>query len=169
MAGNSNKKTTTAANKATSSVDADGFEQLPTIDGEQRYDESEWVEPDEGVVIKGTLERAFVIPDTMGSNGKANAKPFRACYGVVTDDGQRLTFGEKAAFKNAIRELNLGDAIKLEFLGKEALMVNGRPSGKTVWRVKLGVARTTHPGVGVLATLYASHAELVKSGGDLPF
>lgn len=163
---NEKKKNAAKSTAPAAAIDSDGFEALPVIDGEQKFDESTWVEPDEGVVIEGELTRAFVIPDTLGA-GKG--KPFRACFGVRDADGGEWTFGEKAAFKPAIRKLSLGDVIRLEFTGKEALIVNGRPSGKTVWRVKFAVKRALKPGAGVMATLFASHAELVERGEDLPF
>lgn len=165
-AASSNVIANAIANKTAPVIDDDGFESLPVIEGEQQFEQSEWVEPGEGVVIEGALTRAFVVRDTLGGD---KGKAFRACYGVESAEYGALTFGEKASFKEQIRKLNLGDSIKLTFLHKEALKANGRPTGKTVWRVKFGVKRTDKPGLGVLPTLFQSHADLVTRGEDLPF
>lgn len=147
-------------------VDADGWESQPTVDGsegEQTFADAEWVEPAPGTVIEGNLVRGFVTPDTLG--GK---KPFRACYVVMNEQGHEFTFGEKAAFKTAIRQLNIGDAIRIEFLKKEAIVIKGKRDGRTAWRVDFK-AKRAGTGASIADELTKSHALAVKRGDATPF
>ena len=104
--------------------------------------EGEWVEAKEGLVVEGTLERAFATADEDGSNP-------RACYGVrgrmswpgsdgkpsATAEGVFLV-GERAAFKQPIRELKLGTSVRLTFLTKEPIMRAGKKTGMDMWKMK---------------------------------
>lgn len=159
MAGKNKQTSNTAA------VDANGFEKLDTIDGTEgvSFADAKWVEPGEGVTIAGELVRAFVTKDTLGGE-----KDFRACYVVKDANGVEETFGEKAAFRQAIQGLKLGDTITLTFKTKEAIMKNNRPTGKEAWRVDLFVNRTGK-GRKVIDELLASHRALIAAGADLPF
>lgn len=146
-------------------IDGDGFERQDTVDGDSgvTYADAEWVEPAAGTVIEGELTRAFVIPDTLGGD-----KAFRACFVAKDANGDEWTFGEKAAFKVAIRALNVGDAIKLTFKGKEPVKKNGKPTGKTAWRVEL-LAKRTGGGKRIADELMDSFRQLKARGEDLPF
>jgi len=136
-----------------------------TADGESTFEEAEWVEPGEGVVIEGVLMRAFVLRDELGGD-----RPFRACYVIADDKGDEWTFGEKASFKSAIRSLKMGVTMRLTFLKKEKMTdpKTKKPTGKTIWRTRLD---TKDEGVGeaVIDALKKSHAELMAKGEDVPF
>lgn len=140
------------------------WKKLDTADEAPVMEQAEWVTLAEGVVLEGMLMRGFVIPDKLNPGG------YRVGYVIQDDQGNEWTFGEKAAFKTAIRALSMGATIKLT-VGKKEKQIDPktkRPNGKTIWRIRLDLAED---GVGdvVLDALKKSHAALVESGGDLPF
>lgn len=136
-----------------------------TADEAPEFAPAEWIEPAEGTVIEGTLMRAFVIPDQLGG-----AKAYRAAYVVADAQGNEWTFGEKAAFKKAIREQYMGIGLRITFLKKERMVdpKTKKLGAKSIWRCTL---ETQGEGVGefVLDALKKSHAELVARGEDVPF
>lgn len=143
----------------------DGFTKLATQDSAPAFEQSEWVEPGKGTVIEGELTAAFVVPDDMGNNKR---KPYRACYTVRDEKGDLWNFGEKSAFADSIRKLRVGAWIRLTFQGKEPVIVNGKPTGRTIWRVTLE-RRNDGNGQTMLEALKSDHAAKLKSGEDLPF
>lgn len=127
-----------------------GNEQQEMYTGKDWQDEQlageldgEWVEVKEGLQLTGTLERAFA---TMNEDG---GQP-RACYAIkgtlswpgakegdprVTAEGVHL-LGERAAFKQAIRELKLGTSVRITFIAKEPIMRGGKKTGQEMWKLK---------------------------------
>jgi len=97
--------------------------------------DGEWVEAKEGLTIEGKLVRAFCT----AQEGEAP----RACYAVkgTQKQGEKVEegvwlFGERAAFKSAIRELQLDTTIRLTFLQLEPIMRNGKKTTLEMWKVK---------------------------------
>lgn len=140
-----------------------------TADAGASYEQAEWVEPQAGTVLEGTLMRAFVMKDDLaGAGGKG--KPFRAAYVYADAKGHEWTFGEKAGFARAIRAENMGVSFRLTYVRKEKQLdkTTGKPTGKTIW---VTTFETKGVGVGesVLDALKASHRDLVERGDDLPF
>ena len=92
--------------------------------------DGEWITPDEKAVIEGVIERAFLFKDTRDN--------FAVGY-AVRDPSSKMVqlIGEKASFKNAIRALKIGTAIKLTFIEKVDITKNGKPTGHTFWRCNL--------------------------------
>lgn len=99
--------------------------------------EGEWVEVVPGLVVEGTLLRAFATADDDGTN-------LRACYAVKgvarwenkAEAAGTFLLGEKAAFKQAIRELKLGTSVRLSYLGKEPITRNGKKTGMDMWKLR---------------------------------
>jgi hypothetical protein len=134
-----------------------------TADEAPEITPADWVTPTKGTVIEGVLMRAFVMKDDL------NPGKFRAGYVVQDEHGHDWTFGEKAAFKKAIRALPLGTTIRVTYGEKERMKdADGKPTAKTIWRIQL---HTADVGVGenVLDVLKKSRKELTENGGDLDF
>lgn len=99
--------------------------------------DGEWVEVKEGLKLEGELVRAFA---TMNEE---SGQP-RACYAIkgtqswpggAVAEGVFL-LGERAAFKQAIRELRLGTSVRITFLTKEPVLANGKKTGREMWKMK---------------------------------
>lgn len=98
--------------------------------------DGEWVEAKEGLTLEGKLVRAFCTAEEGGINP-------RACYalkgtlklGADVKEGVWL-FGERAAFKQPIRELKLDTTVRLTFLQKEPIVRNGKATTLTMWKMK---------------------------------
>ena len=122
--------------------------------------DGEWVEAKPGLSVEGELLRAFATLN------EEDGMP-RACYavkGTMTWPGAKegapkasaegtFLFGERAAFKQAIRELKLGTHVRLTFLSKEPVLANGKKTNREMWRMKFQSKRNGQ-GEGVEKALY---------------
>lgn len=144
------------------STEAD-WQRQDTID-EATAREGEWVEPAPGVELEGVLERAFAMKD------ENNPGQFRACYSYRDAKGDVWLFGERAAFKDAIRALRITTPIRIKFLKKVELEnAKGKKTGKTPWRVEFfaNPSAALPNSNTVKAELRKSYEAL--SSNDLPF
>lgn len=141
--------------------------------------EGEFVDPVENLTVEGKLFRAFA---TEGEFGIQAAYAIRGIYSVgegkepMTVEGVHLV-GEKAFFRDAIREVKLGTSVRITFLKKEPIERKGKKTGQSMWRGKFA-DKADGDGITVRAALgkwYAQNKRAVVAAPvptaieDVPF
>ena len=151
--------------KHTEEVDAQSMVVEPTADGAGSFESAEgWVEPAEGTIIDGTLERAFLLPD------QSEPGRFRVAFEYRAADGFLWAFGERAAIRRNLRSLTLGTRFHVEFQKKERILDrDGKPTMKSAWRCTFSRAAKLADGATVLDALKRDYTAKKAAGEDLPF
>lgn len=100
--------------------------------------EGEFVDPQEGLTVEGRLKRAFA---TEGEYGIQAAYALEGRWYLKNGKGEEATtgegtilIGEKAFFRDAIRDEKLGTNIRVVFNEKVPLEKKGKKTGQTMWR-----------------------------------
>lgn len=125
-------------------VDVDGLVSIASPElGDA--DDVEWVELATGVVVEGTIERAFFVT--------APGEAPRVAYTIMDPDGNRWNVGEKHALK-CMRDLRIGQFVRIDV--KEKADIGKK---RTVWRIDVR-ARPTQTGAIVLDVLKKLHKTL---------
>lgn len=120
-----------------------------------------------GLTVTGKLERAFL---TDGEYGMQPAYAIRGQrkQGDSIIDGVHL-IGEKASFKEAMRELTLGSSVQLSFTEKKAIVDKKGKKKGDMWLTKLRFVPNKE-GKPVREVLKQSHEDMkLRASGDSPF
>lgn len=106
--------------------------------------EGEWVTPEQGTVVQGTLTRAFTFSSEYG---KQNA--------YVIGEGKQAQILSERAFLKCLQSCNLNDEIYVEFV--EQVAVPGK-KGQSVWKGEVYVQDAKKPGAPVSKFIQLSDA-----------
>lgn len=139
-----------------SAMTEDGFTIHDTAG--KNYEASTWVEPGEGMRVRGTLVRAFLIPPQFGDTPQV-------AYEFRDTEGKLFCLGEKAAMRKVMRKSVIGTEFRITFGAK----VPVRDGKFEAYQVNIESRNPPKNGLVVSSQLKALWADMQASGDDLPF
>ena len=155
------------AKKNDDGFQVEGFEKAHTVPATDNAESGEWITPDEGTLLEGKIERAFLFDNERDPKGKPRVAYAIRCYEDSEGNAPLYLISERASYADAMRKRCIGDEIKLLFSKKvDLLNAKGQPNGNTMWETEFLYKNAKPRGESVVKLLMAEYEARANA---LPF